>query len=94
MAPEVGRRLGGLGDISYSLYLVHVPLQMTVLLIADLAFGGTRAFAGSLLTLPIYVATTCILAHTAYRWLEYPAGRYIRRGLTRSDTGPRFSRPS
>lgn len=77
-----------LGDLSYSLYLVHVPLQMTVLLIADLAFGATRAFAGSPWTLPVYLAASLGLAHLSYMYLEKPAGRWLRARLSRPRAAP------
>lgn len=68
-----------LGDLSYSIYLVHVPIQMTVLLTADLFFGGTRAFANNLLTLPLFLAATLFVATLAHYRFERPAGRYLRR---------------
>ena len=70
-----------LGDMSYSIYLIHVPLQMLVLITADLAFDGTRAFAASPLTLPIYLIVTLVLADQVYRRFEVPAGRYLRHKL-------------
>ncbi|SMD13290.1 acyltransferase family protein [Primorskyibacter flagellatus] len=81
VAPASGARLSGLGDISYSVYLVHVPLQMTVLLVADLAFGGARGFSDSHLTLPIYLTTTVAVSFIAYRWFERPVGKAIKVGL-------------
>jgi len=79
--PSWGERLSALGDISYSVYLVHVPLQMTALLVADLAFGGSREFANSPLTLPIYVVVSVTVAWVAHHGLERPAGRAIRTWL-------------
>lgn len=80
-APSWGSRLSALGDISYSVYLVHVPLQMTALLVADLAFGGSREFANSYLTLPIYFVASVAMAFAAHHRLERPAGQAIRRAL-------------
>lgn len=76
--PSWGERLSSLGDISYSVYLVHVPLQMTALLVADLAFDGSREFANSYLTLPIYVMVSVVVAFAAHHGLERPAGQAIR----------------
>lgn len=73
-----GRRLSVLGDISYSVYLVHVPLQMLVLLGADMFLGGTRSFADSPLTLPVYVLMSVAVAYVVNRCIERPAGRAIR----------------
>lgn len=78
------RLLAPLGDISYSLYLVHVPLQILVLVLADTVFGGTRAFADHPALLPAYLIVSVIVAHLAYQHFERPAGRYLRRKLSRT----------
>ena len=70
-----------LGDMSYAIYLVHVPLQMAFLLVLDLWFGGTRAPADSAWLLPAFVAATLGVAHLAHHGLERPAGRAIRATL-------------
>lgn len=79
--PVSGFRLSALGDISYSVYLVHVPIQMTALVVADLLFDGTRDFANSYLTLPIYLCISVVLALFAHRKFERPIGAFIRRKL-------------
>lgn len=75
IAPDKGKWLSPLGDISYSVYLVHVPLQMTILLVADMFFDGTRDFANSTLTLPVYLAVSIAVALFVHRWLELPLGK-------------------
>lgn len=84
VAPARGGQMRALGDISYSVYLVHVPLQMTALLIADLAFNGTRNFADSYFTLPVYLILSVTFAIAAHRWVERPAGQAIRSRLIRN----------
>lgn len=76
------RLLAPLGDISYSLYLVHVPLQIAVLVLADTVFGGTRTFADHPALLPAYLVLSVIVAHLAYRHFEKPAGRALRARLS------------
>jgi peptidoglycan/LPS O-acetylase OafA/YrhL len=78
---EAGSKLRSVGNISYSLYLIHVPLQMGVLLSADVFFGGTRAFAMHPLTLPAYLIGSICCAIWAFRYFERPAGRYCRQWL-------------
>lgn len=79
--PVSGVRLSALGDISYSVYLIHVPIQMTALVLADFLFDGTREFANSYLTLPIYLCISVVLALYAHRKFERPVGAFIRQKL-------------
>ena len=67
-----------LGDLSFSVYLVHVPLQIAFLLILDLAFNGDRSFADSIITLPIYIAITIFVAAMTYKYYELPARNLVR----------------
>ena len=57
-------------------------LIMLVLVIMDGVFDGSRAFADSYLTLPIYLGVVLILADIAYRRFEKPCGRWLRRTLS------------
>lgn len=70
-----------LGDMSYSIYLIHVPLQMVILLLDDVMFAGSRAFAASPWTLPLYLFVTVWLADFTYRQFEIPASRALREKL-------------
>ncbi|MEM0943898.1 MAG: acyltransferase family protein, partial [Pseudomonadota bacterium] len=77
----LGQRLTPLGDLSYSLYLIHVPLQIALLLVADLALGGTRSFAETAWLLPVFLAVSMGLAHLTYHGFERPAGRWVKAAL-------------
>lgn len=76
-----------LGDLSYAIYLVHVPLQIAFLVVLDLAFAGDRSIADSLFLLPVYIAATLMTAHIVHNGFEVPIGRKIRTALTLQ--GPR-----
>lgn len=84
---NLGAWVQRLGDMSYSIYLVHVPLQMMVLFIADTAFGGSRAFADHPLTMPVYLLVVVVVADLAYRQFEKPVGRVLRQRL---DAKPQY----
>ncbi|WP_159453094.1 acyltransferase family protein [Pseudooctadecabacter jejudonensis] len=73
-----GGMLQFLGDISYSLYLVHMPIQILVVLIIDLYFGGGRDFAASYLTLPLFIAGSIWVAYLTNRYFEKPVGAWLR----------------
>ncbi|ARE42540.1 O-acyltransferase (plasmid) [Rhodovulum sp. P5] len=81
--PRVPAVFRMLGDTSYSIYLVHVPMQMIVLTAADLFFGGSRAFATHPLTLPVYVLAALGLAWVVHVRFERPVGRALRRWMER-----------
>lgn len=67
-----------LGDISYSLYLVHVPIQIAILIAMDWAFAGDRSFALSPWTLPAYLGLSVVVAHLVHVRFEKPVGRRLR----------------
>jgi peptidoglycan/LPS O-acetylase OafA/YrhL len=71
------RPLTFLGDISYSIYLVHVPLQMAILALSR-AFGIKLLITkpGWLLTYALIVVGTATVTRYA---IEIPASRWIRR---------------
>lgn len=75
------RILKTMGDISYSIYLVHVPLQMLFLFIMDLTLDGTRSFAESHLLLPAYLAVVLLCSYYTHRYFEKPASRKLRQVL-------------
>jgi len=61
-----------LGEISYSVYLLHVPLMMLTTAVALTAHIPVQA-----LLLP-YLAATLAIATVSYRCLERPAERWLR----------------
>jgi len=68
----VNAPLGALGRISYSLYLVHIPV---IWAIASLERRPAPA-AGRFMVL---VIASLIVALATYRLVEYPALRWMRR---------------
>ena len=76
------RSMRTLGDMSYSIYLVHVPIQMAILLIADLAFDGTRAFADSYVVLPVFMVVSIWVSHSVFYRFERPVNQWLRQKLS------------
>ena len=85
-----GRRLSFIGDLSYSSYLLHFPLQVAVAILvvvvsADRAILFSRAFF-------VWFFAVLILASLAsYHWFEAPAQRWIRTRLIRRGAGARVA---
>jgi peptidoglycan/LPS O-acetylase OafA/YrhL len=85
-----GRRLSFIGDLSYSSYLLHFPLQLAVAILvvvvsADRAILFSRAFF-------VWFFALLILASLAsYHWFEAPAQRWIRTRLIRRGAGARVA---
>ncbi|WP_375280197.1 acyltransferase family protein [Pseudooctadecabacter sp.] len=73
-----------LGDISYSVYLVHMPIQIGALLVIDLWLGGGRDFAQSYLTLPLFLAVSIWVAHLTHKHFERPVGAWLRTRMMKS----------
>lgn len=76
--------LRALGDMSYGIYLVHVPMQMGLLLGLDLFLGGSRALATSPLTLPLYVVAVVGVSWVVHVRFERPVGAWLRTRLRRA----------
>lgn len=65
-----------LGEISYSIYLVHFPLLLAIHLWST---GTGKAIPGdSRVYFIAYLASVVLLASATYRWIETPGGRWLR----------------
>lgn len=85
----VTQRLHWLGDISYSSYLIHFPLQLV--LVSVVAVTGATIDFSSPWTLASFFAILILLSLVSFHWLERPAMRWIRGSRTsiRSPAGYR-----
>lgn len=66
------QRVGvGMGNITYSSYLIHVPVQITIMLYLD-AVVGSRAVVNSPVFLAGYIVGVLALASCVYKYVELP----------------------
>ena len=79
----LGKRLAIIGDISYSTYLIHFPLQVALAIVATLlgisfdVFQSPYALFG-------FFAMLLVLAYLSHRFFEVPAQNFIRNRWLRS----------
>jgi len=85
------RWLIGLGLISYSLYLVHLPVHDVMLAIQKRLAPDSPAVAVACFL--VYVALSLGVAALMYRWVELPAIRLARRVAYRPSTPPATATP-
>lgn len=75
------KRLRWIGDITYSSYLVHVPVQILILVVLDSAVGDR-----TIVSLPwfflAYILGVMLLSRATFLWFERPAQNMIRQGAS------------
>jgi peptidoglycan/LPS O-acetylase OafA/YrhL len=74
------RRLRIVGDITYSTYMIHTPLQMLFLLGAGFSLWSVHDALNNAFFIG-YLAITIILAYLSYRFFERPAQTFLRERL-------------
>ena len=91
---SVAMVIKNLGAITYSVYLIHFPLQLTTKVIC--ALFGYNAPLDSPTVFIIFVAVTLISALALYHWFEMPCQDLIRRKMFRSEAqkSPKFAASS
>jgi peptidoglycan/LPS O-acetylase OafA/YrhL len=84
--PRLPRSWLALGDASYSLYLLHLPV--CGLLLKALAAAVPAPALGPGARFALVLAGACVMAWAAYRWVEAPLLRRLRsRRVTREPLG-------
>ena len=74
------------GNMTYSSYLLHFPIQLTMVLGFTVAARPIPVYSGALLS--VYLLTTLLLSYFTFRYFEAPAQRFIR-GAFRRDVPAR-----
>lgn len=77
-----GRAAAFLGDCSYAIYLLHVPLVMLLQKPLRLMFPGT-GIADYMMKAAIFTAILLFVSNISYRLLEVPARRWLLQRLKR-----------
>ncbi|GAB4352376.1 MAG: acyltransferase [Oricola sp.] len=78
-----GQRLGRLGDVTYSVYLLHMPMIVAALTAFDIAGTDKDALLSSPLMLAGYAGLVIALSAICHRTFERPADRAIRAWVRR-----------
>jgi len=73
------------GNMTYSSYLLHFPIQLVIVLCFAAAGRPVPVYSGALFA--VYLLTTLLLSYFAFRFFEAPAQRLIRSAFRRDD-GP------
>ena len=74
-----------LGDLSYSVFLWHVPIQITIKLV-QAKYSIDNSIAYNKLSFIFFIALTYVVGYLSYRYIEQPAQRIIRKRFARTAT--------
>lgn len=75
---DLAKRISFLGDISYSSYLLHFPLQLAFVLVLPY-LGVTMESLNSTAGLLVFMFLLIALSLLSHHYFEMPAQRYLRR---------------
>jgi peptidoglycan/LPS O-acetylase OafA/YrhL len=72
-----------LGELSFSIFLIHIPLQILIKLIL-LRFEIDRSSAYENTFFVFFITLTYLVGYLSYKHIEQPAQRYLRQKLIRA----------
>ncbi len=78
--PGFNRRLAVLGQISFSAYLWHFPLQLMIVAVFS-EFTTDRSWFNTPAALGLFFGLLLTVSWLSYRWFEMPAQRWLRARL-------------
>lgn len=87
--PELGRPVKLVGDITYSMYLLHFPIQLVIIL--AIARSGIAVNFDSPAILLLFVGIVIGLSIPCYYLFELPAQSFLRSRLTRAAPGKQWA---
>lgn len=74
-----------IGDLSYSVFLWHVPIQIAIKLV-QAEYSIDNSIAYNKLFFIFFIALTYFVGYLSYRFIEQPAQRIIRKRFVRNVT--------
>jgi peptidoglycan/LPS O-acetylase OafA/YrhL len=82
----IEKMISNMGNMTYSSYLIHFPLQLLITLLylflhKNIPYYNKTFFIG-------FIIGTFVLAHYIYKWFELPMQNYIRRNYYLKNTSP------
>ncbi len=84
LAPEKLKGWAWLGDISYSIYLIHFPLQLLLMIfLAGLPFATRAAIFSSPLVFIAFMAVVTLVSRLSFTHFEMPMRRFLNAWLRR-----------
>ncbi len=83
---SVQKAVEAAGNMTYSSYLLHFPIQLLIVL--GFAFAGAPIPFYDVTFFGIYLATTLLASYFTYRYFEAPAQTLVREILLRPRTAP------
>lgn len=75
-----GKNISVIGDLTYSTYLIHFPLQL--ILVGFSQYFGYQFYYGTIFFI-FYFSVLIITSYVVYKRFEMPAQKYIRRKFIR-----------
>ena len=81
--PKIGKRLSFIGDISYSIYLIHFPVILITLFILNLL--NLKIDFNSTLIFSAYLIITFIISFISYKFFEIPLKKVMRKKYLKND---------
>ncbi len=74
--PRIRNILEAAGNMTYSSYLIHFPIQLAIALLYHCARKEIPVYSG--LFFILYMMTTLVVSYVIYRYFEKPAQAFIR----------------
>jgi len=82
-SPKFGKKLSLIGDISYSIYLIHFPLILLALMIQNLL--NLKINFNSMSIFCTYLIFTFLISFFSYKFLEIPLKKTLRKKYIKND---------